>query len=128
MGKSITVRGKEYPLEMTVQAFCDIADLCPGKSIERIDEIAKMPIAQSIAIMAKIAACMSKGAEESRKFDEAGYVPDPLSADAILTLPVGEYKKIAEEITEAMKSGFGGQTVEVKPEKKTVKKGNDQSS
>lgn len=122
MGKSITVRGKEYPLEMTVQAFCDIADLCPGKSIERIDEISKLPISQSMVIMARIAACMSRGAEESRRFDEPGYEPHPLAAEEILTLPVAEYKNIAGEITQAMKAGFGGQTVEVKPEKKTTKK------
>lgn len=122
MGKSITVRGKEYPLEMTVKAFCDIADLCPGKSIERIDEISNLPVAQNMVIMTKIAACMSKGAEESRKFDEPGYEPHPLTSEEILTLPVAEYQNIVGEIMQAVQSGFTGQTVEVKPEKKTTKK------
>lgn len=31
MDNCITVRGKSYPVAMTVQAFAEIGDLCPGK-------------------------------------------------------------------------------------------------
>ena len=36
---SITVGGREYPLALTVQAFSDISDLCPGKDFDRFNEI-----------------------------------------------------------------------------------------
>ena len=123
MENSVTVRGKEYPLALTVQAFAEIGDACPGRDIARLDDIAGMPLGESMVLTAKIAAVMSRAAENKRKFEEPGYQPSPLTLDALLTLPMAEFQGVMLPVVEALKGQLGGQTVEVAPPKGQKKTG-----
>ena len=75
---SITVGGKEYPLALTVQAFSDISDLCPGKDFDRINEINQLPTGELAKVSIKILAALSNGAEEQRAFGDPAYEKQPL--------------------------------------------------
>ena len=122
MANSVTVRGKEDRLALTVQAFADIGEACPGRDIQRLDEIAAMPIGDSMLLTAKIAVAMSRAAENKRKYEEPGYTPDPLTLDSIITLSMSEYQGIMIPVVNALKEQMGGQTVRVdaaKGQKKT---------
>jgi hypothetical protein len=99
---------------MTVQAFAEIGDLCPGKDIQRLGELSSMPTGESMIIISKMAAAMSRAAENKRRFEEPGYKPDPLQIDAILTLSMEEYQEVASGLIKAMTAGLAGRTVEVK--------------
>ena len=76
---SITVGGKEYPLALTVQAFSDISDLCPGKDFDRINEINQLPTGELAKVSIKILAALSNGAEEQRAFSDPAYEKQPLN-------------------------------------------------
>lgn len=122
MVNSITVRGKEYPLMLTVQAFAEIGEACPGRDIQRLDEIAAMPIGDGMLLTAKIAVAMSKAAESRRKYEDPGYTPDPLTLDSIVTLSMPEYRDIMVPVVNVLKEQMGEQTVRVaatKGQKKT---------
>ncbi len=122
MANSITVRGKEYPLALTVQAFAEIGDACPGRDIGRLEEIAAMPVGESMLLTAKIAVAMSRAAENKRRFEEPGYQPDPLTLDGLVTLTMTEFQAVMLPVVGALKEQMGGQTVEAaapKGQKKT---------
>ena len=113
---SIIVGGKEYPLALTVQAFSDISDLCPGKDFDRINEInlAKVSI--------KILAALSNGAEEQRAFGDPAYEKQPLNTKELLNMPVNEYLSLCQGgILAIIAKAMGGETVEVEPAKKKEK-------
>lgn len=119
---SVIVHGKEYPLALTVQAFAEISDACPGKDIQRMTEISSMPTSESMLMVAKIAVAMSRAAENVKKFDNPKYQPHPLTMDAVITLSIPEYQKVMEPVITALKEQMGGQTVAVakaKGQKKT---------
>ncbi len=122
MDNCVIVRGKEYPVAMTVQAFAEISDLCPGKDISRMDEISRMPAGEGIVLVAKMAVAMSRAAENKRKYEDPEYTPNPLTLEAITTLEFADYTKVAESIYGALTAGMGGQTVEVAEQKKTKEK------
>ena len=123
MDNCITVRGKSYPVAMTVQAFAEIGDLCPGKDIQRLGELSSMPTGESMIIISKMAAAMSRAAENKRRFEEPGYKPDPLQIDAILTLSMEEYQEVASGLIKAMTAGLAGRTVEVSRQEVKKKRG-----
>lgn len=131
MANCITVRGKEYPLALTVQAFAEIGEACPGRDIQRLDEITAMPLGDSMILTAKIAVAMSRAAENKRKYEEPGYTPDPLTLDGLVTLSMPEYQDIMLPVVNALKEQRGGQTVRVaaaKGQKKTGDAGAQESS
>lgn len=122
MDNYVIVRGKSYPVAMTVQAFAEISDLCPGKDISRMDEISRMPMGESMILMAKMAVAMSRAAESKRKYEEPDYIPNPLALEAITTLDLEDYAEATQSILNAVTAGLGGQTVEVAEQKKTKEK------
>ena len=80
-------------------------------------EIASMPMAEGMILTAKIATAMSRAAESQRKYEEPEYSPEPLTLEAITTLPLAEYGKIMNLVITALKEQMGGQTVEVEGQK-----------
>ena len=114
----MTVHGKERGFLLTVGASAEIAELCPGGELDRIGEVLEGPYAKTLRMVAKIIAAMSRGYENNRKYEEPGYVPDPLTVDEILALPTPELKALEDEAL----AKFAQDTkpaVEVEPGKKT---------
>ena len=119
---SITVGGKEYPLALTVQAFSDISDLCPGKDFDRINEINQLPTGDLAKVSIKILAALSTGAEEQRAFSDPAYEKQPLNTKELLNMPVKEYLSLCQGgILAIIAKAMGGETVEVEPAKKKEK-------
>lgn len=121
--KTVKLYGHEYPLEMTVQAFADISDLCPGKDIQRMQEIAAMPTGESMIITAKILAAMSRAAENKHHFENPEYTPNPITVEAITVLPVIEYTEVMKTVFEALGESMSSQTIELEPTKKNEETG-----
>lgn len=118
----VTIRGKEYPLALTVQAFSDISDLCPGREISRLSEIETLPTAESMLLMAKMLVIMSNAAEDKLQFENAEHVPNPITLRAITTLSMPEYSKAIHDAQTILIKEMSAQTVEVETKKKQVAK------
>ena len=116
--KTVRLHGHEYPLEMTVQAFADISDLCPGKDIQRMQEIASMPTGESMILTAKILAAMSSAAENKLHFEDSAYIPNPITVEAVTVLPVTEYTEVMKMVFETLGECMSDQTVELEAPKK----------
>ena len=116
----ITIQGNTYPLEMTVQAFAEICDLCPGRDFKRIDEIRTWPMGDLLRVSAKILAVLSRAAEEKRALEEPDYEKKPLSPVQVLTLSLQDYFSVsAGGILKIIQECMGTPQVEVEEEKKT---------
>ena len=113
------IHGKERKFLLTVQASIDVAEMCPDGDLSRIGEVlsvdSKLP--KSMRMIAKMIAAMSRGFESNRKYEEAGYEPDPLTVDEIMALPMQTLKELQDEALQAFKS-----SVEPKIELKESKK------
>lgn len=116
----IEIQGNIYPLEMTVQAFADISDLCPGRDFKRIDEIRTWPMGDLLRVSAKILSVLSKAAEEKRALEDPEYEKHPLSPVQVLTLNLSDYFNVsAGGVLKIIKECMGTPQVEVEEEKKT---------
>ena len=113
----LKVGGKEYPLEMTVEAFLDISDLCPDGDFSRLNDVQDYPTRQRIEISAKMLAALSRGAENSHAVQDPAYKPDPLTASQLLALPLEEFLKIYNGMMTIMKQVSGSPTVETAQKK-----------
>lgn len=118
----LNVGGKEYPLEMTVEAFLDISDLCPDGDFSRLNDVQDYPTRQRIEISAKMLAALSRGAENSHAVQDPAYKPDPLTASQLLALPLEEFLKIYNGMMTIMKQVSGSPTVETAQKKTKNKK------
>lgn len=121
----LVVDGKKYPLEMTVEAFLDISDLCPDGNFSRLKDVNDLPQRERIETSAKMLAALSRGAENSRAVKNPEYKPDPLTPSQIMSLPLEEFMKIYSGMFDIIGKCSGKPTVETaqkKTERKRVKK------
>ncbi len=118
----VTIRDRDYPLALTVQAFSDISDLCPGREISRLSEIETLPTAESMLLMTKMLVIMSNAAEDKLKFENEEYVSSPVTLQAITTLSMPEYGKVIHDAQSILIKEMSAQTVEVETKKKQVAK------
>ena len=68
----IEVRGEKKPLELTVQGYADVSALCPGGTMENIEEMAKKPLPEYTMFCLKVIAALSKAAEDKQAFEQPG--------------------------------------------------------
>ena len=111
------VHGKERNFMLTVGASAEIADLCPGGDLGRIEEVLNGSFSSTIKTTAKMVAAMSFGYEQARSFDEPGYKPDPMSEEEVLSMSYPEMKELQEIVYSAFKAAME-KTVETEPSKK----------
>lgn len=104
------VHGKERSFLLTVQASVDIAEMCPGGDLGRIGEALEGPTNKNLRFIAKFIAALSRGYESSRKYEEPGHEPDPLTVDEIMSMP---FKEITALLSEAMTVFSEGTKTEV---------------
>lgn len=117
----ITVRGKEYDLALTVGAFAEISDLCPGGDFARINELMQMPSGQSVTATAKMIVAMSKGAEDQKHFENPEYKQEPLTFEALRAMDAPDYLKLHRTFGNILSQSMAGRTVEAKTAKKKEK-------
>ena len=113
------IHGREIQFLRTVQAACDIADICPKGDMANIAELFKGTTKTRITNMANIIHFLSVGYEEAKAFEEEGYKPNPITVKELMALDEDTFNILFAEATEAFYSDK--QTVEVEPEKKKEK-------
>lgn len=118
----ITVRGKEYDLALTVGAFAEISDLCPGGEFSRINELMQQPTGKAIAATARMMVAMSKGAEDQKHFENPDYTPEPLTFEALRSMDAPDYVGLHRSFAAILSESVKGNTVEVAPSKKRKKR------
>lgn len=117
--------GREIHFLRTVQATCDIADMCKDHKIENAATLFEGSYQDSQRAAAQFMAIMSKGYEDYKAFQEPGYDPHPLRPDEAMSLPDDIFSEL---FVEAIKE-YGGEkpTIETQPvkgKKKAVNKSN----
>ena len=113
------IHGREIQFLRTVQAACDIADICPKGDMANIAELFKGTTKTRVTNMANIIHFLSVGYEEAKAFEEEGYKPNPITVKELMALDENTFNILFTEATEAFYSDK--QTVEVEPEKKKEK-------
>lgn len=116
------VRGKEIKFLKSVQAICDITEICPDRDINRIAEIFSGSLDQTQKNCAVLIHTLNKCYEMSKYYDEKAlgndYVPQYLSVEEILYLKQEDYQALLEEAMKAMNE----ENTTVKAEKSKKKK------
>lgn len=110
------IHGREIQFLRTVQAACDIADLCPEGDMKHISKLFEGTTKTRITNMAHIIHYLSEGYEEAKAFEEEGYKPNPITVKEAMLLDEETFNSLFVEATEAYYADK--QTVEVEPEKK----------
>lgn len=123
----LDVGGKKYPLEMTVEAYLNISDLCPEGEFSRLQDINDLPQRERIETSAKMLEALSRGAENSRAVREPEYQPNPITASQVMALPLEQFLKIYSGMFEIIRKTSGKPTVKA-AQKKTERKKAKESS
>lgn len=109
-------RGKEIKFMRTVQASCDIADMCPGGDARQIAKLLDGgTTSANVMNMAKIIHIMNKGYEDNHAYFEEGYESTPIPVEALLVMDDDDFMKLFGEAA----SAFYGEkpTIEAEPVK-----------
>lgn len=113
------VNGREVNFCRTIEANCQIADICEDGDFSKIGDLLTGKYQDSQRNAAKFVAILSNGYEQKKKFQEPGYKPNPITADEIMTLSEDEFTQL---FTEAFAAWSGEKpTIETEPVKKTRK-------
>lgn len=115
---SLQVAGREYPLELTVQAFAGISELCPEQDFARFGELLNAPAGRRMMNVAAMACVLSEAAEAKAAFEHPEYEPTPLSMAALLQLPFPVFREMQGTVLDVIYKGLAAKTVEVAEAKK----------
>ena len=116
--QKLNIGGKAYDLAMTVGAFAEISEFCPGGDFSRIGELLGGGTGRAFEASARMIAAMSRGAEAQKSFENPEYAAAPLTLDQLRVLPVKEYSRIFADFYAVLSAEMKGKTVEVEPSKK----------
>lgn len=110
------IHGREIKFLRTVQAACEIADICPKGDMANLGKLFEGTTKNRITNMANIIHFLNEGYEEAKAFEEEGYKPNPISVKEIMLLDEESFNNLFVEATDAF---YGDkQTVEVEEPKK----------
>jgi hypothetical protein len=110
------VHGREIKFKRTVQATCEIAEICPDGDINKFVELSDLGYSTSQKAAAVLVCALARGYELSRKYEEPGYVPQELTVEEVLSLDIPEYMALVDEAVEVFKQD-AKTTVETEPVK-----------
>lgn len=110
------VHGREIKFLRTVNAACEIAELCPKQTLQNIAKLFEGSDKYRITNMANIIHFLNEGYEEAKAFEEEGYTPKPITVKELLLLDEVTFNALFVEATDAFYADK--QTVEVEEEKK----------
>jgi len=116
------IHGREVHFLLTVGATRAVARMCPEGDISNIGLIFEgKSTDKMIDVIAELAAAMSSGYEDQKKYLEQGYVPNPISKDEVLTLTIQELEDLQKELMGELGAGMMTE-IEAEPEKQKGKK------
>lgn len=111
--------GKEYPLELTLEAFINISAMCEDNDIKNIDALisGEPDIFRRYENQLKIAAALNDAYVNRVKYETGDELPrlsEDLKPEAVKFLPFAFFNRLLNEITEALVNGERV-TMEVEP-------------
>lgn len=120
------IRGREIGFLRTVKTACDIADICPDKSLNNFAMLFNGSMADINRNGAKLIHFMNEGYEMNRHFDDPTYEPKPITVEEVLYLDDDTYQQLFNEMMKA----FTGdkQTVETEESKKNENVAKEESN
>lgn len=114
------IHGKERGFALTIGATIEISEFCPNGDIGKIgDAITRGGYARQMTNICKLIVALNKGYEERRAFEEAGYIPDPITEAEVRSLTTADLTALQAEAMAAF-AHDSETTVETKPSKKEV--------
>lgn len=121
------VNGREVGFLKTVQAACEIGEICPDKDVSKIGVLFQSSVSTTeyMTVSAYFIECMSRGYEMAKKFSMSlegkDYDPKPVTIEEAMTLDENTFSQLFVEATQAFLNDK--RTVEVEePKKKANKK------
>lgn len=99
----MVIHGKERRFMLTVGASAEIAEFCPDGDLAKMGVLFERPYEEEVRVIAKIVAALSRGYENSKKYEDPTHVADPLTAEEVLSLTVDEYKDLVAAALEAFR-------------------------
>ena len=117
---TVQVAGRTYPLELTVQAFAGISELCPGGDFARFSELLNAAAGRRVLHVAALACVLSEAAEAKAAFLDPAHTPEPLTMAAVMQLSVPALNALQGTVLECITDGLSGKTVELADSKKAT--------
>lgn len=118
------IAGKEIGFKRTVLANCRLTEIAPDRNIARFfqEKISSTDYAEAQMAAAQFISVLNEGYEQAKRFEDLGYTPAPIPADALLSLTDEEFSELYNEALRVYMSD-GKTTVEVEAPKgkKTAK-------
>lgn len=106
------IYGREYGFRFSVAAATEIAQYCPEKKLEKIEDLLNGDAAAAMNFICIMAAIESKAYEQAVAF-ETGENPKPhLTSDMARSLTMEQFGELSQEVKEAF-YGDSKPTVEV---------------
>ena len=117
------VHGREVNFLKTVGAVCDIEEHCPEKNMKNISALfSAESYRDKVKAYAVIICALSRGYEDAKHFEDASYVPNPVTEEELFHI---SQEELMEMFTEATRIFYEmDQTVEVEEPKGRKKKTN----
>lgn len=114
----MVVLGKDIKFRRSVQANCEIADICPNKDINKFNELinGNYPTAQKAA--ATFIVALNRAYEDYANYIDPAHEPDPVSIREIMMLDNEQFNDLFMEALKVF-ADDGKTTVETEPLKKT---------
>lgn len=111
------VHGREVGMLKTVSAVCEIEEICPEKNLRNISALFQAEtFSERMKIFSAVICALNRGYENSKKFEDKDYVPNPVTEEELRALDQDTFMEL---FTEATKVFYAmDQTVEVEEPKK----------
>lgn len=120
------VNGREVYFLKTVGAVCDIEEHCPEQNMKNISALFNTKtFRETVKAYAVIICALSKGYEDAKHFEDANYVPNPVTEEELFCISEDDLMVL---FTEATRTFYAmDQTVEAEEPKGRKKKTNETS-
>lgn len=97
------IHGKERHFMLTVGSSAEISEFCPDGDLAKMAVLFEQPYGKEVRSVAKIVAALSRGYENSKKYEDPSHVAEPLTVDEILSLNTDEYQALVTEALAAFR-------------------------
>ena len=117
------IHGREIHFRRSVEANCNIAEICPDKDPNKFNDLINGPYIEAQKSAAVFMSELSKAYEKEQKYNEPGYVENPLTFDEALLLDNDVFNDLFMEAIDVF-ADDGKTTVEAEAPKAKGKNGN----
>ena len=114
----MVVFGKEVNFRRSVQANCEIAEICPDGDINKFNDLINGPYKPAQTAAARFMAAMSRAYEDYANFTDPEHKADPVTERELMMLDGDEFNDLFPQALSVF-ADDGKTTVETEPVKKT---------